>query len=129
MDNVLSAAGTSAAKVGEPALESAGVVYQGLHLLGDGAILAGLVLGAITAFLIDKKFWWAAGYAAAGAVLSFVGLIHADQVGWNAGGGQVALGYLFFAVVCAAFAVFHRDPASGAGQPAAPDLIDAASAS
>ena len=126
MDNVLSAAGTSAAKVGEPALESAGVVYQGLHLLGDGAILAGLVLGAITAFLIDKQFWWAAGYAAAGAALSFVGLIHADQVGWNAGGGQVALGYLFFAVVCAVFALFHRDPTSGAEpHPAATDLIDA----
>jgi AGZA family xanthine/uracil permease-like MFS transporter len=125
MDNVLSAANTSAAQIGEAALESAGVVYHGLHLLGAGAILAGLVLGAITAFLIDKKFWWATAYAAAGAVLSFVGLIHADQVGWNAG-GQVTLGYLFFAVVCAAFALLHRDSTSDREpEPVAADLIDA----
>lgn len=125
MDNVLSAAGTSAAEVGEPALESAGVVYHGLHLLGSGAILAGLVLGAITAFIIDKKFWWATAYAAAGAVLSFVGLIHADKVGWNEG-GQVALGYLFFAAVCAAFALRHNDSTpDGEPEPAAVDLVEA----
>ncbi|MET8762947.1 hypothetical protein [Lentzea sp. NPDC004782] len=58
--------------------------------------------------------------------MSFVGLIHAEQIGWNAGGGQVALGYLFFAVVCAVFASFHRDSTSGGEpQPAATDLIDA----
>jgi AGZA family xanthine/uracil permease-like MFS transporter len=125
MDNVLSAAGTSAAEVGEPALESAGVVYHGLHLLGSGAILAGLVLGAITAFIIDKKFWWATAYAMAGAVLSFVGLIHADKVGWNEG-GQVALGYLFFAAVCAAFALRHSDSTpDGDPEPVAADLAEA----
>ena len=32
-----------------------GVVYHGTALLGGGAILAGLVLGAIVAFIIDKK--------------------------------------------------------------------------
>jgi AGZA family xanthine/uracil permease-like MFS transporter len=125
MDNVLSAAGTSAAKVGEPALESAGVVYQGLHLLGDGAILAGLVLGAITAFLIDKQFWWAAGYAAAGAVLSFVGLIHDDQVCRNVG-AQVTLRYLFLARVCASIALRHNDSTPEVEpEPAAADLVEA----
>ena len=34
-------------------------------LLGDGAILAGLVLGAIVAFIIDRKFIPAAIYCAA----------------------------------------------------------------
>jgi len=107
IDNALSAAGTTAAKVGEEALGGAGVVYHGLKTLGDGAILAGLVLGAITAFLIDRKFLWAAGYAGAGAVLAFVGLIHAEKVQWNAS-GQVALGYLFFGVVCLGFALLAR---------------------
>jgi AGZA family xanthine/uracil permease-like MFS transporter len=124
MDNVMAAANTSATKIGESALEGNGVVYHGLHLLGDGAILAGLVLGAVTAFLIDKKFWWAAGYAMAGSVLSFVGLIHADKVGWNAG-GQVALGYLFFAVVCAVFALMQRNTTpAAAAEPVAPDLVE-----
>jgi hypothetical protein len=54
IDNVLSAASTSATKVGNDALAKAGVVYDGLKSLGGGAILAGMVLGAIVAFMIDK---------------------------------------------------------------------------
>ena len=92
IDNALAAAGTSAAKVGEEALTNAGLVYEGLKLLGGGAILAGLVLGAITAFIIDKEFISAAVYCFIGAALGFIGLIHAEQVGWNVG-GQIALGY------------------------------------
>ena len=56
MDNALAAAGTTAAEVGNDALDGAGVVYDGLKILGEGAILAGLVLGAIVAFIIDKRF-------------------------------------------------------------------------
>jgi adenine/guanine/hypoxanthine permease len=102
IDNVLNAAGTSAAKVGTDALARAGVVYDGLKSLGGGAILAGMVLGAIAAFLIDKRYYWAAGYCAAGAALSFIGLIHGEQVAWAASPG-IALGYLFAGVVCLAF--------------------------
>jgi adenine/guanine/hypoxanthine permease len=104
IDNVLSAAGTSATKVGTDALAKAGVVYDGLKSLGGGAILAGMVLGAIVTFMIDKRYYWAAGYCAAGAVLSFIGLIHGEQVGWAASPG-VALGYLLAAVVCLAFSL------------------------
>ena len=108
IDNVLSAAGTTAEDVGMDALGNAGVVYHGLELLGGGAILAGMVLGAVVAFMIDKRFLWAAGYSAAGAVLSFIGLIHAEQVQWAAEPG-VALGYLFMAAVCALFALRGTD--------------------
>ncbi len=102
MADVLSAAGTSAQKVGEANLVNAGVIYKGTQILGGGAILAGLVLGSIVAFIIDRAFTRAAIYCAIGAILSFVGLIHATQVAWNAG-GQVALGYLFFGLVCLGF--------------------------
>jgi AGZA family xanthine/uracil permease-like MFS transporter len=109
MDNVLAAAGTSAAEVGDEALEGAGVVYSGLLVLGQGAILAGLVLGAIVAFIIDKRFGKAAIFALSGAALSFIGLIHGEKVEWNAN-GQVALGYLFVAVVCVLFALKRVPP-------------------
>jgi AGZA family xanthine/uracil permease-like MFS transporter len=109
MDNVLSAAGTSAAEVGNEAITNAGVVYEGTKILGQGAILAGLVLGAIVAFLIDRRFWQAAGFALFGSALSFVGLIHGEKVEWNAN-GQVALGYLFAAVACAAFTLLKLEP-------------------
>jgi AGZA family xanthine/uracil permease-like MFS transporter len=107
MDNALAAAGTSAQKVGETALTNAGLVYKGTALFGGGAILAGMVLGAIAAFIIDKRFLWAAGYCVGGAVLGFVGLIHATRVGWNVG-GQISLGYAFAGLLLVAFWFFQR---------------------
>ncbi|GIJ80845.1 putative MFS transporter, AGZA family, xanthine/uracil permease [Micromonospora phaseoli] len=131
MNNALAAAGTTAAEVGNEALAGAGVVYDGLRILGEGAILAGLVLGAIVAFIIDKRFVHAAVFAASGAVLAFIGLIHGEEVQWNAN-GQVALGYLFVAVICGIFALgkypprvpdpeeIELDRLHGASTPAAP---------
>src|SRR5689334_22952625 len=109
IDNSLSAAGTTAAQVGNDALAGAGVVYDGLKTLGEGAILAGLVLGGIVAFIIDKRFWHAAIFSGAGAVLTFVGLIHAEKVQWNAD-PQVSLGYLFLTVVCVLCALSRPAP-------------------
>lgn len=103
VDNALAAAGTSADEVGLDALNSAGVVYEGLKTLGEGAVLVGLLLGAIVTFLVEKKFAYAALGAGVGAALSFIGLIHAPQVGWAAA-PQVALGYVLFAAVCLAYA-------------------------
>jgi AGZA family xanthine/uracil permease-like MFS transporter len=45
----------------------------------------------------------------AGAVLSFIGLVHGEQVAWAASPGA-ALGYLLAAVVCLAFS-FGSTPA------------------
>ncbi len=107
IDNALIATGTTASQVGEAALTNAGLVYEGLKLLGGGAILAGLVLGAITAFIIDKKFVSAAVYCFIGAALGFIGLIHAEQVGWDVG-GQIALGYAFAGIILLGFAFVTR---------------------
>jgi AGZA family xanthine/uracil permease-like MFS transporter len=103
IDNALGAAGTSAAKVGETALEQNSVIYHGLLILGSGAVLAGMLLGAITAFVVDRNFIAAGVYMTLGAGLSFVGIVNAETVTWNANQGMT-LGYLFGAVVCFAFA-------------------------
>jgi len=102
IDNALNAAGTSASVVGLDALNSAGVVYSGLQTLGEGAVLVGLILGTMVTFILDKKFLFAAVASAVGAVLSFIGLIHAPEVSWAAN-PQVALGYLFFGLICLAY--------------------------
>src|SRR6202043_3012536 len=81
MDGALGAAGTSAAAVGFDKLGNVGVLYHGLEILGGGAILTGLVLGAIGAFIVDKKFAHAAAFAAAGAVLTFFGFMHGESIG------------------------------------------------
>jgi AGZA family xanthine/uracil permease-like MFS transporter len=106
IDNSLAAAGTSAAQVGLDKLGQTGVLYHGLQILGDGAILSGLVLAAMAAFIIDRAFVKAAGFAAAGAVLTFFGFMHGEAIGI----GQspvVALSYLAVAgslFGCAKFA-------------------------
>ena len=56
VDGALSAAGTSAAQVGVDKLAANGVIYHGMQLFGGGATLAGLILGAIAAFIIDRRF-------------------------------------------------------------------------
>ncbi|GJL83806.1 MAG: hypothetical protein DHS20C01_34400 [marine bacterium B5-7] len=98
VDNALGAAGTNAVTVGYDGLSST-VVYQGMELVAGGAVLAGLMLGAIAAFIIDKKFRWAAGYALVAAVFAFFGFIHAEVLAIAAQPG-IALGYLMIAGVC-----------------------------
>jgi hypothetical protein len=63
-------------------------------------------------FIVEKKFRYAAIASFAGAVLSFIGLISAPEVAW-AGNPHVALGYLFFGIVCVAhsFLPAAKDPA------------------
>ena len=63
IDGALNAAGTSAAQLGMAKLGATGVVYHGMELLGGGAVLAGLMLGAIAAFIIDREFMKAAAYS------------------------------------------------------------------
>jgi adenine/guanine/hypoxanthine permease len=110
VDSALAAAGTSAGKVGAAALGGTGVVYHGMELLGGGAVLAGLVLGAMAAFIIDRQFKMAAMYAFAGALLAFFGFIHGAQLGW-AMSPMVALGYALFGAICLAVSLQKQAPA------------------
>lgn len=93
IDNALAAAGTTAAAVGLDKLGQTGVIYRGLQVLGGGAILAGLIFGAIGVFVIERQFLKAAAFSVAGAVLTFFGFIHGEKIAW----GQtpvVAVSYL-----------------------------------
>ena len=81
IDSALAIAGTSAATVGLDGLGQHGVLYHGLEVLGGGATLAGMVLGAIAVFVIEKEFLKAAAFAFVGSVLTFFGLIHGESVG------------------------------------------------
>jgi len=114
IDNALGAAGTSAAAVGLDKLAQTGVLYHGLEVLGGGAILGGLVLGAIAVCIIDRELNKAAAFAVAGALLTFFGFMHGEQIGI----GQslsVALSYLGFAAVllaCARFSALAPAPAA-----------------
>ena len=110
VDSALNAAGSSAAQVGVAKLGASGLVYHGMSLLGGGAVLAGLVLGAMAAFIIDRKFTEAAMYAFAGAVLAFFGFIHGAQLGF-AVSPLIALGYALFGAICLVSGLQYRPQA------------------
>jgi adenine/guanine/hypoxanthine permease len=109
IDGALAAAGTSADKIGMAKLGAVGVVYHGMALLGGGAVLAGLMLGAIAAFIVDRAFDRAAIYAAVAAVLAFFGFIHGTSLGIG-NSASVALGYLIVAGICVALGRQHYEP-------------------
>src|SRR5215218_2262348 len=114
IDGALSAAGTNAAAVGSDKLGQAGVLYHGLELLGAGAILTGMIWGAMGAFIVDKKFTEASAFAAAGAVLTFFGFMHGEAVGF-AVTPTVALAYALVAAFL--FAVSRYPVAATAPEP------------
>ncbi len=106
VDGALGAAGTSAATLGIDKLQASSVAYHGLSVLGGGAILGGVILGATTACMIDRQFAKAAYFSLAGAVLTFFGFMHGEAIGI----GQtptVAVAYLGVALLlygCAKYA-------------------------
>jgi AGZA family xanthine/uracil permease-like MFS transporter len=126
IDSALNAAGTSASAVGFDKLDQTGVLYQGLEILGGGATLAGIVLAAITVFIIERDFIKAAAFAAAGAVFTFFGLIHAEALGIGRTPSMV-ISYLGIAVIllaCSKYAGLAPLPGEasrmhGHGDPAA----------
>ncbi|MEZ0266973.1 MAG: regulator [Phycisphaerae bacterium] len=94
-------------------MKNEGVLYHGLHVLGDGAVLGGLVLGAIGVFVIDRKWINAAAFAAAGAVFTFFGLMHGEQIGFAVTPG-VAIAYMAVAVVLYACSYLAAPATAGA---------------
>lgn len=107
VDNALAAAGTDAATVGFDVLANNGIKYVGWDTLGSSDILVSMMLITIVIFLIDKKYKLAAIYSFVAAALSFVGLIHAPEIGFGAG-QTGALGYLAMGITLLAL-YFYRD--------------------
>jgi AGZA family xanthine/uracil permease-like MFS transporter len=106
IDGALNAAGTNVATVGLDKLAQGGIIYKGLETLGGGATLAGIILGAVTVFIIDRDFLKASAFAAAGAVLTFFGFIHGEAIG-IASSPAVAFAYAGVAAIlfaCAKYA-------------------------
>jgi adenine/guanine/hypoxanthine permease len=81
-------------------MKDQGVLYKGLEVLGGGSILGGLILGAMAVCIIDRHFMKGAGFALAGAILTFFGFMHGHQIG-IAHDPTVAFSYLIVAAIFA----------------------------
>jgi AGZA family xanthine/uracil permease-like MFS transporter len=93
-------------------LPQQGVLYRGLEIMGGGSIVAGLILGAIGVFVIERDFTKASAFAFAGAVLSYFGFMHGEAVGFGGGFGVTPGVALAYAVVAAGFLAVGRLGAS-----------------
>ena len=107
--------GLAADKVGEvkaaaiASLPQQGVLYHGLEVMGGGSILAGLILGAIGVFIIERDFVKASALSRfAGAVLTYFGFMHGEAVGVGGGFGVTPGVALAYAVVAAGFFVVGK---------------------
>jgi AGZA family xanthine/uracil permease-like MFS transporter len=110
-----------------------GFLLNGLLVLERGYIFTCMILAAVCALLIDRRFYAAAGWSMIAAAFAAIGLTHAYQVIGNevdflfvfspprpgalaASTFGIAVGYLLFAAVFAAFGYY----ASRAAQTTAP---------
>ena len=84
-------------------LPQQGVLYHGLEVMGGGSIIAGLILGAIAVFIIERDFVKASAFALAGAVLTYFGFMHGEAVGVGGGYGVTPSVALAYAVIAAGF--------------------------
>jgi AGZA family xanthine/uracil permease-like MFS transporter len=90
-----------------------GIAWIGQSALSQGAIITGLLWGAILAMLIDLDFKKAATFSGTTAVLTLIGIVHAPSLGlhftpifW----GYVMMTALF---VAAWLAKIEKDPEIG----------------
>jgi AGZA family xanthine/uracil permease-like MFS transporter len=109
-----------------PATQINGFLLQGLISLERGYIFTCMILSAISAFLIDRKFGAAAAWSFLAAVLAFLGLTHAYQLQGNIvdylfvlakpasetamvdRAEGIAIGYLMVAIAFLIFGRWHR---------------------
>jgi len=120
INNSLAAAGTVVAALSHEQLgelitkmKDQGVLYDAMQILGGGSILGGLVLGAIAVFIIEREFMKAAGFAMAGAAMTFFGFMHGEQIG-IAQTPTVAVSYVIIAGILAGCAKYATVPAKPA---------------
>lgn len=86
VDMALQAAGSAMPVGGEmiAKLSAQGVNYMGMSALTYGTILIAMILSALLVFVIERQMQKAAIVALTGMIFSFVGLIHAPQLMFNA---------------------------------------------
>ncbi len=117
VDGALSAAGTNAAEVGLDKMAQTGVLYRGLETLAGGAVVTGLLWGAMVVFLIDQKPSAASVIALIAAILAFFGFIHGPKVGFMIS-PIMALSYLLVAALFFGFTKMEISPAEPEAEPA-----------
>lgn len=89
-------------------LSGNGVPFEGWQRLSQGDIIIAMILSSIVYFIIDRNYTKASIYCAAGAVLSFFGIIHSGIFGINVS-PAVSIAYVGAAVVLLIMNVYRKE--------------------
>jgi len=107
-----------------------GFLIHGMVVMERGYIFTCMILAAVSAFLIDRRFYAASAWSLAGGVFSMLGLIHAYQVSGNdvdylfrftmsaddsalkLPANGIAIGYLLLSIVFLLFAIYSKPSAA-----------------
>jgi len=109
VNNALNSAGVSAETEGVlSAMNSNGLYYQGLAVLGSGPVISSMIFAALVVFIVDSEYKKATGCAVLAALLSFFGFMHADAVGLGMATGP-AIGYVLMAVAFVIVGLYNRN--------------------
>jgi AGZA family xanthine/uracil permease-like MFS transporter len=84
----------------ESALIQQGVLWKGIEALNYGSVLSGMLWASVIAFVIDRSLKKAGIAALVCSVLTFFGVIHAQEFGINSGPYLITIGYLAIALIC-----------------------------
>jgi len=97
------------------ALLQQGAHYEGHLALSQGAIITGLVWGAIVASIIDARFRNAAGFAIAAGVMSSIGIIHSASLHMPVL-SQISAGYFIIGAFMLIYPMVATVEHNGTGQ-------------
>jgi AGZA family xanthine/uracil permease-like MFS transporter len=98
--------------------DNQGVYLESYGLLSRGAIITGLLWGAILAFLIDRDLRRATLWSLLASGLSLVGLIHAERIGISL--SPVTKGYLVLTAILALLYLVGARRGAASGDEAEP---------
>ena len=108
MNNLIQAGGLELNAELIEAMAKLRVHWRGHEAMAAGAIVTGLIWGAILAFLIDKQFKKAAGFTLAAGVLTGFGILHSAKMGlaWTS---PLTAAYLIVAAIFFLFSFQEPD--------------------
>lgn len=98
-------------------LSQQGILIAALDILGNGAVLTGIVLSATAVFVIERRLKTAAVFCLLGAVFTSVGLMHSPALGFGRS-PVLAASYLIVGLVI----LLARFSPSGSATPVAAEV-------
>ena len=116
ISSAVQAAGTTLDAMTAEQFAEFSVPINGIQYLGNGAFLSSLLLAGLLAYVVDKKYFYAAAFAGALAFCSFIGMIHAPSVAlFPAEGVPFGVVYLAAGAWLVAKGLLFRQDRAGAG--------------